>query len=398
MIKIVNKEDCCGCNACVQKCPKHCITMKEDHEGFLYPMVNESFCIDCKLCETVCPVLNVYQPIAPVLALAAYNKDRKVRLESSSGGIFTLLSERVIAEGGVVFGARFNDQWQVEIGHTDTTDGIEAFRGSKYIQATVGKAYKEAKAYLDQGLKVLFSGTPCQIAGLNRYLQKSYENLLTVDVVCHGVPSPKVWKYYLSEITNNAVLAINSCFFRNKENGWKRFNFQLKYISGGEFCILSSYHQENHFMRAFLNNMILRPSCYACRAKGGRSHSDITIADFWGVEYVIPAMDDDKGIGLVLVNSLKGQQFLGSNLGGVFHEVDFEHAIKHNSSWGKSVTPHPHRAIFFKKIDKKKSIVGLIENELLPSMTWRQRMGRIKARVKQIIKQCWGGGNSFIFL
>ena len=159
--------------------------MTEDSEGFLYPKVNESLCVDCGLCDRVCPMRVDPLPVHPITVLAAYNDNQNVRKQSSSGGIFTLLAEKTIAEGGVVFGARFNKDWQVEIAYTESLEGIDAFRGSKYVQATVGKAYTDAKSFLKQGRKVLFSGTHCQISGLNHFLQESYDNLITVDVVCH---------------------------------------------------------------------------------------------------------------------------------------------------------------------------------------------------------------------
>lgn len=167
MIQITNKIDCCGCSACAMKCPKHCITMQADNEGFLYPVVNEADCIDCGLCEKVCHELHPYEERKPQNVYAAINKDEEIRLKSSSGGIFYLLAEKTITEGGVVFGARFDDQWQVVIDYADTLEGIKPFMGSKYLQARTATAFKDAEAFLKQGRKVLFSGSPCQIAGLH---------------------------------------------------------------------------------------------------------------------------------------------------------------------------------------------------------------------------------------
>lgn len=240
MIQIAQKTDCCGCEACVQRCPKQCISLKEDEEGFLYPIVNKDECIDCGLCEKVCPVINQNERHNPIKVLAAKNKDENIRLKSSSGGIFTLLAESILDENGIVFGACFNDKWEVTHGYTETKEGLSAFRGAKYVQSKIGDSYKQAKVFLKQNRKVLFSGTPCQIAGLKRYLRKEYDNLFTVDVICHGVPSPKVWRLYLDKILNlkdgqhsasshsaDKKTRIGGINFRSKSTGWKEYSFEV---------------------------------------------------------------------------------------------------------------------------------------------------------------------------
>lgn len=199
MINIIEKKDCCGCSACVQRCPQQCISLEEDEEGFLYPIINEAACIDCGLCEKVCPVLHSGDAHKPLKVFAAKNNNEKIRVESSSGGVFTVLAELVIDEGGVVFGAKFGEHWDVIHDYTETKEGLAAFRGSKYVQSRIGDCFNKAKSFLVQGRKVLFSGTPCQISGLKRFLGKEYDSLLTVDFICHGVPSPKVWRMYLNE-------------------------------------------------------------------------------------------------------------------------------------------------------------------------------------------------------
>lgn len=191
MIRIVDKRDCCGCSACVQRCPKHCITLQEDAEGFLYPYVDESSCIDCGLCEKVCPMLHSGEPRKPLVVYAARNRNEKVRLQSSSGGVFTALAETVVHEGGVVFGVCFDEKWEVVHTYADNCDELVKFRGSKYVQSKMGDCYQQVETFLKAGRKVLFSGTPCQIRGLKLFLRKEYENMLAVDVICHGVPDRK---------------------------------------------------------------------------------------------------------------------------------------------------------------------------------------------------------------
>lgn len=215
MVDVKDKHKCCGCAACMQACPKHCITMQPDNEGFLYPQVDHTQCIECGLCEKVCPCLHEAKPSKPLKVFAAINRDEPVCMSSSSGGIFTSLAQYVIQNGGVVFGARFDNRWDVIHDYTDKVDGLSAFRGSKYLQSRVGDTFTLARRFLKEGRTVLFSGTSCQIAALRRFLQKDYDNLLTADLVCHGTPSPLVWRIYLEEIIarkgdKNTVLHSNS--------------------------------------------------------------------------------------------------------------------------------------------------------------------------------------------
>lgn len=392
MIQIIDKHNCCGCSACSSICPKHCITMQADNEGFLYPKVNETDCIDCGLCEKVCHELHPFKERKPEKVYAAINKDEELRLKSSSGGIFYLLAEKTITEGGVVFGARFDEQWQVVIDYAETMEGVKAFMGSKYVQARMATAYADAKRFLTEGRKVLFSGTPCQIAGLHHFLRKPYDNLLSVDIICHGTPSPKVWGMYLDEVVAAGRKAINDVQFRNKRNGWKAFNFTMEYNKDEQSVSLCSHHQQNHFMRAFLRDMILRPSCYQCQAKSGRSHSDITIADFWGINTEMPEMDDDKGTGLVLVNTDKGRQALDWSK-VTKKESSVEVASKYNGGLSSITKPHPKRAEFFAALDASLSVIDLIDKSLRPSFKSRiiLSLRRYKQLTKRVLKKLIGG-------
>ena len=227
-----NKKDCCGCTACVQVCPKQCILFKEDEEGFLYPEIDQTICIDCGRCDLVCPVINPYENRKPIKTYAAKNKDECIRKKSSSGGIFTLLAEQTVKEGRCVFGARFDDNWDVVHDYEETINGLAKFRGSKYTQSNIGNTYRQCKEQLKQSRKVLYSGTPCQIAGLNHFLNKDYHNLITVDFVCHGVPSPKVWRLYKQELLNKDqdihtqnASEFTCISFREKIVGWKKYSF-----------------------------------------------------------------------------------------------------------------------------------------------------------------------------
>lgn len=345
MIHITEPKNCCGCNACVQACPKHCIKMQEDSEGFLYPVVDRESCIDCGLCERVCPVINQNEPQKPVVTLAAVNSDESVRLASSSGGIFTLLAERTIDNGGVVFGAAFDENWDVKHICIDSKSELPKLRGSKYVQSTIGNCYKEAITHLSAGKEVLFSGTPCQIAGLKRFLHKEYKNLKTVDVVCHGAPSPMVWRMYLDEVSSMYNIAqITDIKFRDKTEGWKNFSLSIKYKDkGGAEKTFRETLNENVFMRCFLSNLCLRPSCYACPVRNGKSGSDITLADLWGAENICPGLDDDKGVSLVL---LRNKEF--SLPGFEKKDIEYSKAVMYNHSIESDVTLPNKRDRFFR--------------------------------------------------
>lgn len=399
MIHITDKPQCCGCNACVQACPKQCIQMHEDDEGFLYPRVDTTRCIDCSKCEKVCPVIDQGTPHRPLKVYAAINLDEAVRHQSSSGGIFTLLAEQIIKDGGVVFGARFDDEWQVVHDYTDTFTGLSAFRGSKYVQSRIGNTYRQAENFLKQGRKVLFTGTPCQIAGLKRYLHKEYENLLTVDFVCHGVPSPMVWSKYLTETLTNLrakrgigknsvplsideLPVITGISFRDKVNGWKKFGFRLSYaaskaaqntVSGSaiiqEEGILLEPFPENLFMKGFLANIYLRPSCYACPAKSSKSGSDITIGDFWGIEHINSKIDDDKGCSLIMPQTIKGEGIC-TQLACFTTGQSYNDAIKYNSCIEKSVKSPINRSFFF-WIIQKGCVASAYQKTQASNILWR---------------------------
>lgn len=404
MIKIVNKQDCCGCSACVQRCPKHCITLKEDGEGFLYPHVDSDECIDCGLCEKVCPELHHGERHIPLEVYAAKNKDESIRMQSSSGGIFTLLAEKVIQEGGVVFGAAFDVNWEVMHTYAETMEGLVDFRGSKYMQSRIGTAYQDAEYFLKQGRKVLFSGSPCQIKGLKLFLRKNYDNLIAVDFICHGVPSPKVWREYLKETIarksgKNSVLSypipckigIDTVDFRSKSTGWKKFSFALTLsetsVEGVKNTVLlSSVFSENPFMRAFLADLILRPSCYSCPSKSGRSGSDLTIADYWAIPQVAPEFDDDKGVSLVLVQTEKGKSFYQSlKEKTTFIVTSYQEAQGANGGFKEKTPMHPKRSRFFTEFAQSDDIIGLIDRTLRIPL-YRKLLKKVKNGIKKMLK------------
>jgi len=391
MIQISDKQNCCGCEACVQICPKHCISFTPDNEGFSYPKVDETICINCGLCEKVCPVQHPYEVIKPLKTLAAINKNDEVRMASSSGGIFTLLAEQVIDKGGVVFGARFDNKWQVVFDYAETKEDLKAFRNSKYVQAHIGNSFLRCKEFLDVGRNVLFSGSPCQIAGLHSFLHKDYENLLAVDFICHGVPSPLVWNLYLTDILAEASSSIQGNKCRKKSRSKTKDSFVLDFNDDGQEILMHAPFSENMYLQAFIKNLFLRPSCHACPSKSGKSHSDITIADFWGIQMINPQMDDNRGTSLVMINSEKGSSVLPYEM-MKFTEEEFEQGISYNSAWLKSVAPHFRRTEFFDDLSKNKNVTKLITRALRPTMC--QRFLLLKhplALAKMILLSIWGG-------
>lgn len=370
MIRIESSLNCCGCSACASICPKQCITMQPDEEGFLYPEVDVVSCIDCGKCESVCPILSVNEPQQPTHVYCSKNKDEAIRKHSSSGGVFTAIAEVVIREGGVVFGAKFDTSWKVIHSYTETVEGLKDFRGSKYVQSEIGESFEQTEIFLKQKRKVLFSGTPCQIAGLRKYLRRNYDNLICIDVVCHGVPSPLVWNKYVetlcskNKIGNKSVSylkeipKITGISFRDKRAGWRKYAFSAwsSRIKGNTLSLLKNKKrikyeilQQNVFMRGFLQHLYLRPSCHHCCFRNFRSGSDLTMADFWGIERMYPKFSDDKGVSL-LIQKNEGVSSLLNNCSIEKIEVpvsDYLDAFSGNGALYNDSLPSKNRIAFW---------------------------------------------------
>jgi coenzyme F420-reducing hydrogenase beta subunit len=378
MIKIDDKALCSGCRACEQACPLNCIDIKSDNEGFLYPEVDTEKCINCGLCEKICPILNKITPRYPMGAYGCINKNDTVREQSSSGGIFYLLGEYVVSQNGVVFGAKFDDNLGVIHDFAETVEGIRAFQGSKYLQSDIGDTYKKAKDFLEQNRLVLFTGTPCEIGGLRAYLQKDYPNLICQDIICHGSPSPKVWQRYIEFREKNANSKIVSVSLRHKKHGWKTFSVRFKFQNCDEYI---SDLNHDLYMRSFLSDLTLRPSCYNCSFKGCSRNADITLADFWGVESLYPDIFDDKGTSLAIVNSDNGEKILHAIKEKIILKpVDFEKSICFNSAYSKSVLKPNSRDAFMKEI---------FDSSFDKVTTKYCKAGistKIKSRIKRLIK------------
>lgn len=343
MIDIQNKKKCCGCTACKSACPKQCISFYVDKEGFQYPIVDKDNCIKCDICEKVCPYLKDSANKKPTGVYAAKNYD-SIRQVSSSGGIFTALAKSIIKQKGVVVGAAFDDEWTVKHIIIDKETDLLRLRGSKYVQSNLGETFLRTKTILDTGQLVLFSGTPCQVNGLKNYLRKEYNNLLCVEVICHGVPSPLVWKTYLSSI-KQPDKNLNNINFRDKRRGWLNYGFTLFFNDGSE---VYQNRERNLYLKGYLSNTFLRPSCYNCPSKEGKSGADIALGDYWGVNNYHNEIYDNKGVSLVMLYTEKGKElFDGLDVDSV--ESSYDNVFTGNSMIAYSTPIPDDRDLFWKE-------------------------------------------------
>lgn len=338
-IEILEKNECCGCSSCVQKCPKNAISMIENEEGFLYPVIDKEKCIDCGLCSKVCPQLKEIKKADESYpkTYAMYNKNDEELLKSSSGGIFSVIANYVFENDGVVFGAAYDDNLNVNHIKVENKEDLEKLRSSKYVQSNIQSTYKEAEQNLKEEKIVLFTGTPCQIQGLNSYLMKSYENLITCDLVCHGVPSQKLFKVYLKYLSNKFKSPVKIYNFRSKNKyGW------------GLFTEVVTEDNKKHYIKSdmdpyysnFLECNTYRESCYKCHYTNYNRISDLTLADYWGVSSIHPKFYSEKGISLILVNNKKGEHILNKVLPNI-EKIDTD--LKYAASKNKNLIRPSHR-------------------------------------------------------
>ena len=370
MINILKKNECCGCSACAQRCPHNCIEMREDEKGFYYPFVNTEQCNNCGLCNKVCPSIHLLNQNtnSNYKIFAAINSDQEIRIKSSSGGIFYLIANYTISQGGVVFGARFDEHWNVIHSFTETKEGLEAFMGSKYIQSKIENSYQQVLHFLKEGRYVLFSGTLCQIEGLNLLLRKKYPNLLTVAIACHSVSSPKVWKEYLKGLKLNKITNIN---FRDKKISWEKYGLKINY---GDNKVFFQTHDENAFLQLFLHGLTTRPSCFNCPAKNTISSADIIIGDCWGINQILPDFKNDhKGISFIQCQTNHGFQIINKiDLTG--RDIPYEHVIKYNGGLTQRLKMPNNYDLFwssFLQCSNKLKILTQFSKPFLPSPTIR---------------------------
>lgn len=352
MIKIVDKAKCCGCTSCSNVCPKQAIAMKPDEEGFLYPQVNSKLCIDCGLCDEVCPIKSGYEKFKSLEAFAARYKDETILRNSTSGGVYTALANIIINEGGIVYGAVYDKEFRVVHKRVSFPErDVSVFRGSKYVQSDLLKTFTEVKKDLKEGRKVLFSGTSCQIAGLNNFLKKQYVGLVTVEVICHGTPSPKLWKTYLDYQESKYKSKIAKVTFRNKTYGYHSGTMEIVFKNGKKYY---GSNRVDYMLKSFFGEIASRPSCYECVCKGLERPADLSIYDCWHAAQLLHIKDDDKGYTNILVNTEEGRRLLKNSVGYLsLQAVDINQAIKLDGIMIEEYPyKHPYREIFYSELDK----------------------------------------------
>lgn len=307
MIQITNKIDCCGCTACFNACPKQAIEMKPDSEGFLYPSVDENKCIQCGLCDRVCPIKNdtlkeEHDPQGYIVR----NKDAAIVKDSTSGGSFTVFAKHIFANNGVVFGAGYDSEMNVVCKKATNLDELAEMRGSKFVQSKLDTTYSEIKKLLNEGTLVMFTGTPCQVGGLVSFLGKKPENLLCVDFVCRGVPSPKLWRNYIDMMQAKYKSKIVAAKFKNKTYGYHATTMKIDFENGKTWY---GSGRIDPMMKSFVSEMASRPSCGQCHFKGIRRPSDITMFDCYEFAKITGKHDDDLGYTSLFIHSEKGNQY-----------------------------------------------------------------------------------------
>lgn len=378
-INTTDKNRCSGCGACVVACPQNCIRLVPDEEGFDYPVIDEANCTDCGRCLQVCGMQNDSCLHEVQQTYATWHADSGVRAESTSGGAFSALADVMFAKIGLVAGAVFTDDFKnVEHQLVGSWQAAKAFRGSKYVQSRTQTCFADIVKALDQGRNVLFTGTPCQVSSLRR-LTGDPDNLTTCDIVCHGVPSPEVFRSYLEEIEQKNNSKVVSYEFRGKHHGW---NFPQVVISFENGVVRRFISWADSFFYGFSLNVFLRPSCYRCPFAAGERAGDVTLGDCWRVAASHPQYDDNQGTSLMLVNTEKGRDMVervADRL--VYHAYDFELAQKRAHPLHAPSIEYCRRDIFFSNFKQHKSFKYAASEYFKPMFVMRKKAERVLKRL-----------------
>lgn len=350
--------------------------MEVDEEGFRYPEIKDCLCMQCGICKKVCPMVDeglILNDFSQPIAYAAINKDREIKKRSSSGGIFTAVANSILSQKGIVFGASMDTNCKkvIHIGVEKESD-LDFLRGSKYVQSDIHNVYQYIDAELEKGRKVLFSGTPCQIAGLKKYLKNEKDNLLTIEVICHGVPSPMLWEKYISYIEKKLKSFVSEVKFRDnsfcKIAG--RLVMHIKSVNGKNYV---AYEEEDPFYSFFLKNFCLRPSCYQCRFKGNNHMVDITLGDFWGSNFIAPYFCKDENLSLIFLHTDKGR-YIFENIKKNLEccDVRYQEAIIYNPSYVNSVLRPKERELFFVDLENLsfRDVIKKYHRQSIKSKLW----------------------------
>ncbi len=386
---LVQTNICNGCGSCAVNCPKQCIVMKKNNEGFVVPMINENKCVNCGICEEKCPVIHNNDISESVKAYAMYLKNDTVRLKSSSGGVFPIIAKKIISEGGYVCGVIYDESFMVKHIITNQLQDIKKMQGAKYIQSSSYECFEYIKKLLTNNKKVLFVGTPCQVQALKTCIKNKKDNLFTIDMICHGVSSPNVWLEYLherSESDANGCPIIN-VNMRNKESGWSNYQYSIE-IDYSNKKIYKEFQNVDPFMLGFTRNLYLRDSCSNCQFKGIYRTSDITLGDYWGIWNQYPEFDDNKGTSLVLVHTSKGNAIL-NDVNKYFNiiEVDPLQSISENKSAIEQSISNEKRKEFFNKFNNGEKlqiiIPELLNLKVSTKLTFKQKIKNIVFKIKK---------------
>lgn len=356
-MKLSPRKNCTGCAACRDVCSVGAVSMVADEEGFPYPVIDASKCVGCGRCRAVCPALAGLKPRTPQRSLAVRARDLELRTASSSGGVFSLLAERVLSSGGVVFGAVWTRDWNVVHAKAETLSELAAMRGSKYLQSNLEGVYAEVRAELAKGRRVMFTGTPCQVAALKRFLRGDDSGLLAVEIMCHAAVSPKAWHSYLrargeewkpGSGSGDVASGIVGVTFRDKSAGWSKSAIRLTFADGK---VYRCGHHDDFYMCAYGAHLSTRPSCHACRMRGFRSGADVTMGDFWGVGDHHPELMDDRGVSAVFVHTTAGREAVEAILGSCdFTETEPERVAVWNRILYLSAKAHSERHEFLCRV------------------------------------------------
>ena len=385
-----DKKDCCGCRACMNVCPMNAISMKMDEYGFNYPEINEKVCIGCNKCVNSCAFQKKEEQNVPIKSYAAVSKQEEVLKKCASGGIFTTLATYVIEkQGGIAYGAAYDESWNVQHIGIETVKDLYKLQGSKYVQSDTNVSYQDVKKELEKGRVVLYSGTPCQIAGLYGYLGKKYSNLITVDLVCHGVPSTKMFKEYIALLENKYKGRVVNFNFRDKTKGWAK-NASCIIDTGEETKKIDLWQSESSYLYYFSESYLFRDSCYNCKYTSKNRPADITIGDFWGIENVHPEIlrkrgwDEKKGISLIIVNTLIGECALNEITDLLMlEESSFENMAKYNHQLKEPSKAQPNNVVI--ELYKKEGWES-VDNRFNKVIGLRKYSSRIKSLLPSGIK------------
>lgn len=388
--KIVDSTKCCGCGACASICHRNALSVVEDIEGFLSVKCDMQKCVDCGACDIVCPIINVKTYNAPVAAYAAAYKEESILKKSTSGGVFAALAIKVLSEKGIVYGAAWTKDFKVmHIGISDIRD-LELIQSSKYIQSNIINVFSEIKEHLNSKKDILFSGTPCQIMALHNYLKKDYDNLLLVDIVCHGVGNHKMLLKDIEYLEDRYNGKISELSFRSKIRGWGTSGYIKIGSKSFDYNIMNS-----PYYYFFLNGDVFRESCYSCQFARGERVGDITLGDYWGVETAIPNsnISSKKGVSCVLINSKKGETAFSDIRDQLIVEKSrFDEIQKRNAQLSSPSKMSPNTSTVKKlyKADKYNLITEYWKKISIKQRCSFKLKSLIPSRIKVILKKITG--------